>query len=333
MLTVTLEATYPETLVSAEDFSATLISQEDPTITRELYVMSVDDATKSLQIKFPGADSGMYNLFLVGKGVGRIDKEPLELEVSACVEDISNLRGSYLGGTLLTIDGENFSDDPLDNPVLVGGNWCYVLASSPTQITCRIAETGTELVEDAQVIVYLRTSEAATMTSDDVFSFVEPRATVTALTSEFDDADNTLCLSLTGSGFGSDSEGIELYIDGVLQTVVEVDDDEVIFTVVDMLDETSDDIQIYFADGLPAGYTTITSLTVTPTLVSISPSSGSSGGTLLTVTGTGFGTNTAGLNLLHAGNEMCDEVNITGYGAFTCLTKAMEIVSGDAITL
>ena len=82
--------------------------------------MSVDDSTKSLQIKFPGADSGFYFLKLVGTGVGRIDPEPLVLEVTGCVDSISPLTGSSLGGTLVTIDGINFSDDPLDNPVMVG---------------------------------------------------------------------------------------------------------------------------------------------------------------------------------------------------------------------
>jgi hypothetical protein len=44
------------------------------------------------------------------------------------------------GGTLVTITGINFSTDPLDNPVKVGSNYCYVITSSPTQITCRIAD-------------------------------------------------------------------------------------------------------------------------------------------------------------------------------------------------
>jgi len=102
-----------------------------------------------------------------------------------------------------------------------------------------------------------------------------------------------------------------------------------------MLDESSANVQIYFPDGLPTGYADFASVTVVPTLVSISPSSGSSGGTLITVTGTGFGSNTQGINLTHStsGTDICDEVNITGYGIFTCLTTAMEIASGDVITL
>jgi hypothetical protein len=68
---------------------------------------------------------------------------------------------------------------------------------------------------------------------------------------------------------------------------------------------------------------------MTPTLVSVSPSSGSSGGTLLTVTGTGFGVNTSGVNLVQVstGEEICQSVTVSAYGTFTCLTKAMEITS------
>ena len=45
--------------------------------------MSVNDADKSLTIKFPGADSGNYNIALVGDGVGRIDQIPLALTVGS----------------------------------------------------------------------------------------------------------------------------------------------------------------------------------------------------------------------------------------------------------
>jgi len=119
-LTVTLESSYPETLTSTSEFSATLVSADDPEFSRTLYVMSVNDADKSLTIKFPGADSGNYNIFLVGSGVGRIDKEPLSITVGSQVTGISPMSGSVLGGTLVTIDGINFSDDPYDNPVKVG---------------------------------------------------------------------------------------------------------------------------------------------------------------------------------------------------------------------
>ena len=121
----------------------------------------------------------------------------------------------------------------------------------------------------------------------------------------------------------------------MLQTTSTCDDTVATFTLIDILDQDSADVQIYFDDGLPTGYTDFTSISVEPTLVSISPSSGSSGGTLLTVSGTGFGTATESLNLVQSstGTEICDEVKISGYGSFTCLTKAMEILSTDEIQL
>ena len=60
-----------------------MTSVADPTFNRTLYVMGVNDADKSLTIKFPGADSGEYNIMLVGDGVGRIDKTPLALTVGS----------------------------------------------------------------------------------------------------------------------------------------------------------------------------------------------------------------------------------------------------------
>lgn len=61
----------------------------------------------------------------------------LQLSVSSKITGVSPLSGSVYGGALVTITGENFSNEPLDNPVKIGDNYCYVITSSPTQITCR----------------------------------------------------------------------------------------------------------------------------------------------------------------------------------------------------
>ena len=107
VLTVHFESTYPETIVSADDLSVVLISKDESSITRQLFVLSVDNSTKSLQIKFPRVDIGFYYLNLVGAKVKRIDPEPLELEVTGYVDSISQLTGPSLGGTLVTIDGSD----------------------------------------------------------------------------------------------------------------------------------------------------------------------------------------------------------------------------------
>lgn len=79
----------------------------------------------------------------------------------------------------------------------------------------------------------------------------------------------------------------------------------------------------------------MSSVTVSPSLVSVSPSSGSFGGTLITVTGTGFGVDTQDVNLIHetSGTEICSEVEMISYGTFTCLTVSLEISSADNLYL
>ena len=201
ILTVKLELTYPVTLESPSDFQAYLISKDDPNITKPLFVMKVDDATKTLKIKFPGADSGNYNIQLIGKDVGRIDKEPLALKVCGEVTGISPLTGSYLGGTLVTITGVNFSNDPLDNPVKVGPFWCLVQTTSVDRITCRVSETVDNEVGSVKVLTFLKTSEEAVNLVSNVFEFSDPIATVTGLSSAFDTTTNTQVITVEGTGF------------------------------------------------------------------------------------------------------------------------------------
>ena len=44
------------------NFSAVLVKSDDPTVTRPLYVKAVDSSAKTVTIKFPGAESGIYNI-------------------------------------------------------------------------------------------------------------------------------------------------------------------------------------------------------------------------------------------------------------------------------
>ena len=89
------------------------------------------------------------------------------------------------------------------------------------------------------------------------------------------------------------------------------------------------------ADGLPSQYINFTTATMEPVLLGISPSTGSSGGTLITVTGSGFGmTNTTSVTLINGSNvDICETVTMTGYGTFTCLTKQMEITTNSNIRI
>jgi hypothetical protein len=155
--------------------------------------MSVDDSAKSVKIKFPGAVSGTYQLQLSSVQHGRIDSDLLILQVHGSVTGVSPLTGSKYGGALVTITGENFSDDPLDNPVMIGNNYCYVQTTSATQITCRTDLLTNQAVQDELVIVFLKTSEeAATPNGDDImFTYATPTTEITDITVSFDDSSFT----------------------------------------------------------------------------------------------------------------------------------------------
>ena len=70
----------------------------------------------------------------------------------------------------------------------------------------------------------------------------------------------------------------------------------------------------------------------------VSPSIGSSGGTLVTVSGVGFGLDQnkdSGVNLYHVQSDtnLCSTVEVTDYGTFTCQTIATEISDTDELKL
>lgn len=125
-LTITLESGYPGSMTETADFTARLEHESDATQNRPLYVKSIDASKKTVVVKFSGAMSGIYYIALEGKGIGRIDQTPLKLTVESKVTAIAPLKGSLLGGTLVTIDGTNFSKNKLDNPVKAGNYWCLV---------------------------------------------------------------------------------------------------------------------------------------------------------------------------------------------------------------
>jgi hypothetical protein len=91
------------------------------------------------------------------------------------------------------------------------------------------------------------------------------------------------------------------------------------------------DVVIYFSDGLANGYDDIDRITFQPRLYGVSPATGSAGGTLITVTGSGFGVDDDPESWPLQGREgngweeICDEVKIVAFGKLTCLTKAIEL--------
>ena len=117
-----------------------MISLNDKSIT-PLNVMGVDEFTKTLTVRFPGAASGIYAFKVRGLG-GSLSCPPstINIETVMMLTDFTPKYGSTKGGTLLTLTGYHFGNEITDNPVKVGDNDCFVETTSDTEITCRIAE-------------------------------------------------------------------------------------------------------------------------------------------------------------------------------------------------
>jgi len=85
-------------------------------------VIDVDDAAKTITTKFGGAESGEYKIWIRHSATGLIEADGLILDVNAYMTSYSPMTGSIYGGTLLTINGENFGDVYTDNPVQISTN-------------------------------------------------------------------------------------------------------------------------------------------------------------------------------------------------------------------
>ena len=190
------------------------------------------------------------------------------------------------GGTLVTITGENFSDDALDNPVKIGDSYCYVVTTSATVITCR-QDFKVRDVDEAILIVFLKTSEEAQC--DDAlcrFTYVEPSSEVLDITTAYNTGSLTQQVFVEGTGLSDD---LELLIDGYRQTLVSVTDTRAIFDINEMDSFESSDILVYTSEGFPSGSDIVHTVSLVPSITQIYPASGTAGGTWITVYGTGFG--------------------------------------------
>jgi len=127
----------------------------------------------------------------------------LDFEAVSDVTSISPISGSASGGTLMTIKGRNFSTDPFDNPVKIGGAKCIVESSKKTEIKCRIEKTTQEELLSVKTLVFLKTSEEAKCSGPCDFTWYAPNAVVSSVASAYDAPSLSHKITMAGTGFGS----------------------------------------------------------------------------------------------------------------------------------
>jgi hypothetical protein len=158
-----------------DDIKVTLFNMDPAGHSYELSVVSVKD--NEILAVLGGGRTGKYKLTVTKRGVGKsLSKtEGADLfKYEILLDEVSPNSGSYLGGTVLTIKGKNFSPSPNQNQVFIGVDnvMCRVKESSPTQITCvtqRATEDSTDVVSN--VFVAQRIQDEATCTNPDKCKF------------------------------------------------------------------------------------------------------------------------------------------------------------------
>jgi hypothetical protein len=183
---------------------------------------------------------------------------------------------------------------------------------------------------EAQVVVFLKTSEEAQPTPDDSvtkWTYTSTLPEITEVRTEFNSDTSKWQVTVVGTSLreSADSEATsDLQINGVSQEMDTHSDTMAVFNIIDVKELESKDVNLFFPAGLPIGHEFIRAgITVSPKLLQISPPSGTPGGTLLTVTAPGIGSNTEGIDLLRPdGNSICYEPGwVVEYGKFQCWTK------------
>jgi len=341
MVNITLSSAFPYTL-NKDDFTVNATNKTNTDYVRYLNVIAVDDATKTLSCMFGGAWTGQYSMSVRHSVFGLLDTSAIELTVGSNVTSVSPTSGSIYGGTLLTITGTNFGTEITDNPVqistlgAVGSVDCFLQSTSATEIKCRV---DTNIAKAAgttgKVVTFLKTSEEAVCAPNAActWTYTDAIPTVSAVAAEYSNSSNVWTLKVIGTGFTGTTGSVELTVNGAPQTTSSISQTEAAFAISDVTSSTLSGMAVFFDVGLPEGHHSVvanSTLTLTPKLVSISPSSGSSGGSVITAMVAGVGTATTGLDLVDStGSSICQSVSIVSYGKVLCHTKAAEIAESN----
>jgi hypothetical protein len=177
------------------------------------------------------------------------------------------------------------------------------------------------------MVVFLKTSEEATSTSDDrAWIYTDDLPSLDTVTTSFDDSTLQWTVTVTGTDFEDSTDGVELVISDVAQTTTSISSREVVFTISNVSSQSLSSNILYFAVGIPDNHAAISgaTITITPQLVSISPNSGSIGGTIIRAVVPGATTSSTGIDLIDVSTSgsICESVTVLEYGVVECKTLA-----------
>ncbi|MFM7252046.1 MAG: IPT/TIG domain-containing protein, partial [Ilumatobacteraceae bacterium] len=201
------------------------------------------------------------------------------------VTSINPLTGSTAGGETITVNGTGFTSSAT---VTVGGVAATVLTRTPTAITVTTPATTQPGKVDVQVTTSPGGQSDITGTGDD-FTYVAPVPTVTQVSPNSGPTSGGTPVTITGTGFVANAS---VKFGGAVATdIVVVSPTQITATSPATSTVGTVSVQVITTGG-PSVTTSqdddFTYALTTPTVTSVSPISGPSTGSLVTVNGTGF---------------------------------------------
>lgn len=194
-LTIEMMSSFPD--IDISQYTVEIRGSSD--YQRQLNIVSWNNITKQMKVKFNGAPSDDYVIVVKGPD-GFLAGPRLTLTTIIAVDSITPMKGSVLGGTLVTITGNHYGTQASDNPVKIGENYCLVEQTSEFEIKCRVQIRKPTVVSEAEVIVFAKTYEEMTCNlmggNGCLFDYEDSTSTVSSISSSFDSASNSIELTV-----------------------------------------------------------------------------------------------------------------------------------------
>ncbi|XP_071828580.1 fibrocystin-L-like isoform X3 [Apostichopus japonicus] len=284
-----------------------------------------NSTTTSITCTVGIATAGYYNVSVMveGKGYATHPDGAVEFEHELKITSFSPSEGSNAGGTEVTIEGCGFSTDLNQNNLTFGGRDCLVTSATQVQLVCVIsiednASSSRRRRRDSDVTLMIGVNGISEETSA-IFSFLDSLTpTITSMSPSNSSVLGGENLTLSGSGFGT--SGAEVTIGGNECDILSQDDSEIVCTI-PANRPGSFPIQLTVGVKGFADVDAIDKFSYVLTLSGISPAHGSTnGGTLLSIHGEGFGTDTSEVSVDLEGYP-CSVQSLTNE-EITCLTES-----------
>lgn len=291
-----------------------------------LNVVVVDDSTITCETP-PGAGGTSVDVEVSNDNGSALLAGGFSYFAAPTLASVAPAAGSSLGGATIVLTGTGFQDNAAGvNGVSFGGvAAANVVVLNDTSLECELP-AGTP---GAAVDVELANANGSAVLVGGFTYHALP--TLVSVAPASGPADGGTALTLTGTGFQANAAGVNAVLIGgqAAANIVTVNDTTITCEAPAGTAGESVDVELSNANGtasLVDGY----DYHPEPTLVSVAPDSGTSlGGTSLTLTGTGFSANAAGVNTVLIDAVAATSVVVVNDTTLTCVAPAG--AAGDTV--